>query len=184
MGTLGPNDGNTFANDGTVGTIAVTNPSNARLADNTYCTSVLLLGQITNYLKATNFGFTIPLDATVDGIVIEIEKSTTIATSITDNSVKIVKGGTVVGSELASATQWGTTDAYATYGTPTELWGTTWTPSDINGSTFGIVVSGIAALAATAQIDHIRVSVYYTGSNKAGNLSKNVKVSGGMSVSG
>ena len=184
MGILGPNNGGTFANDGTVGTIAISNPSSAQLSDNSYCTSVLLLGQITNYLKATTFGFTIPLDATVNGIVVEVEKSTTLSTSITDNSVKIVKGGSITGTELASASQWATADAYATYGTATELWGTTWTPTDINSGNFGIVISGVAAVAATAQIDHVRISIYYTGSNKAGNLAENFRAGNNMSVSG
>lgn len=184
MGLLGPNNGTAFANDGTVGTIAISTPTNAQLSDNVYCTSVLLLGQVTNYLKATSFGFAIPTDATINGIVVEIEKSTTLATSIIDNSVKIVKGNSITGTELASASQWGTADAYATYGTATELWGTTWTPADINLGNFGIVISGVASVAATAQIDHVRISVYYTGSNKAGNLAENFRAGSGMSVSG
>lgn len=184
MGTLGPNNGSTFANDGTVGTIAVTGPSNAQTSDNTYATSVLLLGQITNYLKATSFGFNIPLDATIDGIMVEVEKSTTIAVSLLDNSIKIVKGNSITGTELSSGTQWSTTDAYATYGGATTLWGTTWAPSDINSSTFGIVVSAVASVAATAQIDHIRITVYYTGSNRPGETNKYLKVGDGMSRSG
>lgn len=164
-----------------MGTIAITNPSNVGSSDNSYATSVLLLGQITNYLKATNFGFAIPSDASIDGIVVEIERSATVGVAVADNSVKLVKGGSIGGTDKASASNWPTSDAYASYGSATDLWGQTWTLADINASTFGVVVSAIDAIAATAQIDHVRITVYYTGSNRASGMERRVAVGNGMS---
>lgn len=181
MGTLGPNAGGTFASDSTVGAIAITNPSNAGASDNSYATSVLLLGQITNYLKVTNFNFSIPLDATITGVTVSIEKSTTLSTSITDSSVKLVKVGTISGNDKASASQWGTSDAVSTYGSNADLWGLTLTPSDINNSGFGVCISAVAGLGATAQIDFVSITIDYLGSNRSGNILAHVSVGGGMS---
>lgn len=81
-----------------------------------------------------------------------------------DNSVKLVKGGTITGSEKANAStvKWPATgSSVAAYGGPSDLWGTTLTPADINGGTFGCVVSAVVG-AGQALIDSIRMTVYYT----------------------
>lgn len=184
MGTLGPNAGGTFASDSALGSIAWTSATNAIVSDNIYATSVLLLGQITNYLKATNFGFSIPSDATITGITVKIERSSNTLNATHDNSVKLTVSGATTGNDKADAgTEWPTSDTVATYGTATDLWGGTWTPSQINDSTFGVEVSAIADLAGTAQIDYVSITVDYTGSNKPGNQMNHVSVGNGMSRS-
>ena len=154
--------GGTFANDATVGTIDWDTPSNASASDNTRASSVLLITEVTKYLKATNFGFAIPTGSTIRGIVVEVEKSSVTGVTIEDNSVKIVKGGTISGDDKAEAGAWSDTDAYSTYGSATDLWGVTWTAEDINAATFGVVVAADATAAGTARIDHIRITVHYT----------------------
>ncbi|MBK9177422.1 MAG: hypothetical protein IPM46_14030 [Flavobacteriales bacterium] len=77
-----------------------------------------------------------------------------------DHAVRLVKGGVIAGNNLASASAWPTSDAYATYGGATELWGQAWNLADVNASNFG------AALAArvqngTARVDHMRITVFY-----------------------
>lgn len=62
--------------------------------------------------------------------------------AVNENSIKIVKGGTIVGTDKANTgTELNTTDTYVSYGGSSDLWGTTWTPSDINASNFGVAVS-------------------------------------------
>lgn len=120
-----------------------------------------------NYLQATNFGFSIPAGATIDGIVTEIYRYGT-ETRTYDGAVKAVKGGTVQSTDLKNATQWPTssgTGAYATYGGASNLWGTTWTHSDINASNFGVVLAafyGFYGGGSSATVDHVRTTVYYT----------------------
>ena len=182
MGTLGPNIGGTFVSDATLGVVAITNPNNAQLSDNTYATSVLLITQLSNYLKATNFNFNIPLDAVITGITVSIEKSGNTPNATVDNSVKLVKGGSISGNDKASGTLWGTSDTVATYGSASDLWGLTLTPADINDPTFGVAISASATLAGTAQIDQIMITVGYTGSNRFGNAAGHeIKVGDGMS---
>lgn len=184
MGSLGPNSGVTFSSDATLGVVAISNPANAGTSDNSYATSVLLLGQSSNFLNATNFGFSIPLDSTITGIMVEIERSATVLSALFDNSVKIIKSGSIVGNEKANASAWPTADAYQAYGADGDLWGVSWTPTDINSTAFGLVVSAISSVAATAQIDHIRITIYYLGSNQPGNIERSLRAGDGISTSG
>lgn len=181
MSTTGPLAGATYASDSVLGAVAWTTGSNAAISDNSYATSALLLGQITNYLKVTGFGFTIPPDATITGITVNIERSTTVLNATHDNSLKLCSAGAVVGNDKASANLWPTADATATYGAVTDSWGFSWTPALINDSAFGVELSAVADIAGTAQVDYISITVDWTGSNRSGNTKKYLKVGNGMS---
>ena len=150
-GALSPQ---TMADDATVGTVAWTNPDNAKASDNVY-TSVG--SGITHYLKATNFGFIIPTGATIDGILVEIEQKD-FGFGALENSIKIVKGGVISGEEKSTGAEIPDTDTYVSYGSSTDLWGLPWTAEDINLSTFGVVFSD----TDFSGVDHIRITVYYT----------------------
>lgn len=123
-----------------------------------------------HYLKATGFGFSIPSGATINGIVVEVERkasANTASNTIVDTSVRIVKGGALgVNDDKATAGGWPTTDAYATYGGSTDLWLETWTPTDINATNFGAAIAAeevcTGTTAVTASVDHIRITVSYT----------------------
>lgn len=155
--------GNTFASDGTLGTIAISSPSNARVSDDSYATAALLLGQVSNYLKVTNLQLNIPTDCTVTGVVVNVERNATSLNGISDSSVRLVKGGSIVGDDKASGTTWTTADVVANYGSLVDMWGVTLTPSEVNATDFGIVINAQASLAATANIDSVSVTVYYSG---------------------
>ena len=154
----------TMANDATVGTIAWTNPNNAKVSDNVYATASNFGGTTTNYLKATNFGFSIPAGATINGMIVEIERKTNNPGAGVDNAVRIVKGGVIGSTNKASGVNWTGSDTYATYGSSSDLWGETWNGTDINDSIFGVVISAKDTVgeSATLTIDHIRITVYYT----------------------
>lgn len=166
MGTFGPNIGNTFISDGTLGTIAMTSPSNAQLSDNVYASAGLLLGQISNYLKVTNFNFSVPTDATITGITVNVERNATSLSAVSDSSVRMVKNDVISGDDRASASTWTTSDVVASYGSSTDMWGLSWTSADINSSTFGCVINAAASLAATVNIDQVTITVDYLGSNR------------------
>lgn len=182
MGTF-TNSGSTFASDATLGVVAMSNPTNAGISDNAYVTAVLLITQISNYLKATNFKFAIPLDATITGVTVNVERSSNTLNGTRDSSVRLVKGGVISGDNKASASIWPTADSMATYGTSTDLWGLGLTPADVNLSAFGIVIAAVADLASTLQIDYLTMTIDYTGSNKSGNRVSSLKVGDGMSTS-
>lgn len=171
--SAGTRDGSIFYNNIAVGSVNWNNPGNAQYSDNTRSSASVSLGIFssasTHYLLASGFGFSIPAFSYICGIKVEIEKSYQVLlglfSSITDNSVKIVKGGVVSGAERALGA-WPSSDAYSSYGGSTDLWGLTWTPADINNANFGVAISakistGVASLSINALIDHIRITVYY-----------------------
>lgn len=174
MTTSGPNSpasSSDVTNVTGVGDQAWSNPGNAATTNNTYATFTDSSAG-SNYLKAVNFGFAVPSGATINGITVEIERKANVSAGggggarITDLNVKLVKGGTVSGSNKASATRWTTSEAYFTYGGAADLWGLTLTDADVNASNFGVVLSVVGNLAdgsETGSVDHIRMTVTYTG---------------------
>lgn len=175
MASQGPNSPGTAANDASIGAGAWVNSSSALSSNNAYAQFGESRAQ-SNYLKVTNFGFSIPSGATIDGIVVEIERKRDAKTSSKDNTLKIVQAGTPIGTNKASATAYPTTDTIATYGSSTDLWGASWTDSNINSSTFGVALSienFPFKSANSAYVDHIRITVYYTSGGGGGGSSTN-----------
>lgn len=125
-------------------------------------TVVAASSTLTHYLKATNFGFAIPVGATINGIEVQIEKKSTLGT-ITDSSVKIVKADGSIGStNKALGTTWPTSDTTFSYGGSQDLWGETWAYTDINDSDFGVVLSVSLPMGETASVDYVKIIVNYT----------------------
>jgi len=165
----GLNSPSTAVDDASIGTIAWTDTGNATASDNTYATVTLTDGNISHYIKATNFGFSIPSNTTIQGIIVEWEKKD-IQTSVhsIDNAVRIVKGGTIGSTDKSNTSEWPTTDTYVAHGSNTDLWGETWTSSDINASSFGTAISAKCTGSCTAgdpEVDHVRIRVYYSESS-------------------
>jgi hypothetical protein len=155
------------ANDSGIGTVNWTNPDLVRTSDNQRASAGLsFFNQQSRYLKATAFGFAIPAEAVIAGIAVEIERYGSTSAMVRDNSIRLVKGGTITGANRATSADWPVgsgSEAYASYGGSGDLWDTTWTASDINSANFGVAVSARRASGSpTAFIDHIRVTVYYT----------------------
>ncbi len=143
--------------------MAITNPSNVASSDNAYATAVLLLGQLSQYLEVVKFNLAVPIHSTIDGIVVEIERNGSLLSAIVDSVVKLYLPNNTLGlTNQASGTTWPTSDAYATYGSATDTWGQSLTPIQVNDPNFGVVLSASAAIGATASIDHVRMTVYYT----------------------
>lgn len=175
--STGNTNGSSFSNNTSIGTVAWNTPSNAQLSDDVRSSGSvsisLLSSATTNYLVVTGFGFSIPPTATICGIQVDVEKSYSLIlgllSSVSDNSVKIVKGGTISGNNKAAGGGWPASDAYVSYGNSSDFWGLTWLPSDINASNFGVAISatissGLAALTLNTLIDHIRINVYFNSS--------------------
>lgn len=121
------------------------------------------VGSYTDYLVATNFGFTIPGGATITGIFVEVETLDPTGNT-SDYSVRIVKAKNIGTTEKALGTTYSTSDAYLSYGNPADLWDETWTADDINDEGFGIAISAQRNSPGgntEGQVDDIRITVYY-----------------------
>lgn len=140
-------------------------PDDAQLAQ--FISTPFATDETSERLQATNFGFTIPGGATIDGINVYIEKRE-LNTGISDNSVQIIKGGTVQGNDYAEfGVPWPASETIVTYGTgTTDLWGLAWGASDINSSGFGAGIKAISdgsdPFGGIGQVDAISIKVYYT----------------------
>lgn len=163
MSTAGPTICGTGANDAAYGAVAWSNPTRVTASDASYATASLGAGQISNYLKATNFGFLIPGGSTINGIAVTVGRLA--GSFIIDSRVRIVKGGTVGATDKSNGSSWSSLPTAMTYGDATDLWGETWTPTDINASNFGFVISARdnhPKSGVTPSVDYISITVTYS----------------------
>jgi hypothetical protein len=124
-------------------------------------------GSRTHIAGATNFGFAIPSGATIDGIEVKIRASASFADRLMLGGY-LIKGGTLQPNTASAYSEHmlsSTSLTDYTYGGATDLWGTTWSTSDVNASNFGAggMSRGIGFGSASVSIDHISITVYYTG---------------------
>ncbi|MDR7496837.1 MAG: hypothetical protein QN174_07760 [Armatimonadota bacterium] len=160
-------------NDNSAGSFAWSNPGYIVSSDNQKAAATGTGGDgTTQRLRGYSCGFSIPSGATIDGILLEIERSSSpsgASYGAKDNEVRVRKGAAYSSANRADTTIfWPTTDTYKSYGGSTDLWGESWTPSDVNSSDFGGMVRAnivpVGTIVPTAYVDHMRLTVYYTPS--------------------
>lgn len=167
MVTAGPNSPSAAVQSGVgTGITGWTSPDNVYAADGAFANSGISSSgsSPSRYLLTTGYGFSIPANAIINGIAVDILRLRAGTGECTDDRIRIIKGGAVSSADRANTTaNWPTSFTYASYGGSSDLWGETWTPADINNSGFGAAaaakwVSG----TPSARIDHVRITVYYT----------------------
>ena len=149
------------------------NAVRASTSNNSYASVVLNGGSAndrqSDFLKATNFGFAIPLDATILGIEVTIERAQSCVGSsctsvVVDSNVRLVKDGNIVGIDHADRnTAYSNSDTSVKYGSSSDLWGTTWTPAQINNNLAGLVFASQRNIGGdrNVRVDAITMNVYY-----------------------
>jgi len=170
--STGPNSGSTAADDGSIGTVTWSSVNSALTQDDSYASAILTeTNHTSHYLEVTDFGFGISSGATIEGIMVEVDRhESSTPLRVFDNSIRLVKGGAINGTDKSTGLSWPSSDtnAYVSYGNSTDLWGLNWTPADINGSDFGVAISASKDDAPSpagdrvAYVDHIRITVYYS----------------------
>lgn len=140
------------------------NPSNALASDNSYATASLPDGFGSDVLLLTNFGFSIPTNATILGVLVEVEASRSGGGANLTIGGNLYNSGATIGNTVGGQATVTTSDAYISHGSATNLWGANLTPSTINGSTFGVgitIQNFFGGSTSTARVDHVRMTVYY-----------------------
>ena len=117
-------------------------------------------------LRCQNLGFTIPSGATIDGLVVEIERYCDVGSAV-DYRVQFtsVGGPNYIGDNKADTVNaWPGTPTIKSYGGATDLWNyASWTVALVNSVDFGIYLSVKATVNNTdIHVDYIRVTIYYT----------------------
>ena len=160
------NNCNSFVNESGTGSIEWSSPEKAGVTDNVKANATTMPNKETKWLKATDCKFFIASNAKkVDGIKVKIKRGTEGGTEvIKDLSVKLVKNGSIVGTDNASTTAWTAADVTAVYGSETDTWGLNWEPKDINDSKFGVAIAikneGVAPVAvATVAVTTVAPTV-------------------------
>ncbi|KKL97088.1 hypothetical protein LCGC14_1837980, partial [marine sediment metagenome] len=89
--------------------ISWTNPEkvSAQDDDETFVSFSTSTERSSDWLNLTNFGFDIPLAADIKGIKVEIDQRATVAASITDGELFLLKNGVQIGDDMANSTAWG-----------------------------------------------------------------------------
>ncbi|HMK27382.1 MAG TPA: hypothetical protein VK483_15225 [Chitinophagaceae bacterium] len=165
----GPDNPNSFSNALIPGySQSWINISNVGLDDEIYASFGNIpgtAGSHTDYLLTNNYGFTLPAGTIINGIKVEMKCSDPNSRT-SDYSVRIVKTGAIAGVEKAAGTPYPSSDGYITYGGPTDLWGETWDYKFIDDNKFGVAIAAQRNnsddVVTGGQVDHIRITVYYT----------------------
>lgn len=119
-------------------------------------------------LKNKGYSFDIPIDATVTGIKVEVDRSDSWAVgpytsrNARDYVIKVQKNDSTRSADKLGS-NWTNTKTTVTYGADNDLWGMTWTPAEINSSDFGFLLAanGPATFSNTLMVYDIRLTVYY-----------------------
>lgn len=154
----------TGSDDASVGTLAWNNPGNITSDDGVYA-GMIINNQQSHYLRASNFGFTLPADTVVDGIEVRIQKHQSGGTGITDTSIRLFDASaSVAGDNKSTGAAWSTTaETVVTYGGPTDLWGLTPTKADVEDVDWGWGISASCGLPArTSNVDVMEMKIYYS----------------------
>ena len=152
------------------------NPSNITSESNYAGATLQKNGGLSNYLRATNFGFSVPTNATIDGVEVQISHMGQPTENLGDEFVYLVNsGGIISGCEnKASSQDWAyqTQETYS-YGGASDLWSCSLTHTIVNSSTFGVqlMVQNNSSLSNHwVRVYWIKTRVYYTQSGGGSNI--------------
>lgn len=179
MTTTGPN----YA--GAVGTNGYVNPSNAVGSGESSCAGPNSGTTLVTGFWNT-FGFTIPTDVTINGILVETKDSRSGPGGVgADVDVNIGVNEATLGTAIAESTvdliACGEDQPIHSFGGSSNLWGLSWTAADINSSSFTVrIQKSVLGGNFGHRINWIRVTVDFTAP-LATRAKKSITTKGSMS---
>lgn len=148
-----------------------TNPGNVTASDNARAQQTVGLGGVSRPLRSRSFGFTsadVPAGATIVGVEVGVERSSSSASKLTDYNVQLVAAGSGAAARVGvgkfSGGYWPTVDAEVIYGGAADLWSSSLTQADVTSSDFGVDVqceNSVSGLPV-ANVDAVRIRIHYT----------------------
>lgn len=108
-----------------------------------------------DYLAASSFGFAIPADATIDGVLLRVGQGIaagTVTCQLQDNSAALIGSSKTYSAAVAYSV--------ASAGSSSDVWGATLTPTIVNGSSFGVRIWTTTSFQH--RVDAVWLTVYYT----------------------
>lgn len=167
VGPLSGSVAKSVPRDGVTGGLPWESPENGKVPDNTFAKVTLGVGQQSEMLKVTGFGFAIPAGVNVTGVEVEFKRQATDA-GIVDGLIELTfDKGRTSGRPKYMFTSWpraivGTHH----YGAPLDRWGNDVFAEDVNSPEFGVEIwakreedAGTDPLDGL--IDSLRIYVHY-----------------------
>jgi len=172
----GPRSGTTAASVPRAGAtgIAWGSPENARSIDGQFARATLDLGQTSEHLRITDFGFTIPAAARIKGVEVELKRQAA-DTGIIDgytpagvpDGIKLWLDGRPSDRPKSLAATWPRTIVGTHhYGQAVDTWGDDLTPELVGKPGFGVEIyaqrkqdAGAGPIEAT--VESMRVTIFY-----------------------
>lgn len=139
----------------------------------------------TRYLKAAEFGHSIPAGSTITGIELELDL-TTAGTNVQPYQIRLSGVTSGLSDDLSDNLNLPSNQT-KTFGDSTETWGKSWTISELEADTFSAYISVTGTTPTnffTTNIDYVKTIIHYDdGSGGGGGGSDfNIKI-GGQSIS-
>lgn len=119
------------------------------------------------FLAGTNYGFTVPSNATVLGVQFWLKRFSQFSVLVRDSVTLFKAGGTVAAAtnhgQFANSYFWPIQLRQASYGGQSDTWGITLTPAYVNASDFGVAISVVndGAVASNFSVTAMHGAVYY-----------------------
>ncbi|HEY4798731.1 MAG TPA: hypothetical protein VII99_06600, partial [Bacteroidia bacterium] len=164
LGNTGTFWASTVVNDVSMGSYSWVNPSNAQggTDDNIYATVNLTPVNTSNYLKATGFGITVPGNAIIRGVKMQVEWFENNPNTI-DSVISLVKGGVIQSFNMSKHVVLPTSETLQTYGDTSDTWGIPLTVTDVQDPGFGVAIAvKNFGTSTTVSVDRINMTVFYT----------------------
>ena len=152
------------AADSTIGDIQWANLDSVLTDDAKYTTSTTVSdNDSTHYLWVNDFGFDLPTDAIVTGFTVKFEGYLSDSAQALNVVVRMVKAGTITGSDYATNATISDDVTIYTFGASDSLWGSTWTIANVEDSAFGAVFMFTDTVGGTTiYVDYATIQVHYT----------------------
>jgi len=146
-------------------------PNKLKILDEDLAQFTALQGFVADYLDIKNFGFTIPSNATINGIEYNIYAK---PKKLTYCDINLIYNGNSIG-EIKSGYMLPDGDGWQTLGGQNDTWEAELTPAIINDITFGInqEMSGGEEEETTYKFDAVKLTIYYITPTKGEPLAKN-----------
>lgn len=147
------------------------NASNAQTSNDVYATATLVNDSSpTESLRVTNFGFSLPSEAVITGILIEVEGKVSVDLQAAFCRAALVYGGVNIGTLETGSPNLLFTEGTSSIGSSTSLFGTMLSAAVVNDPSFGVDIRcvGVTSTFITVSVDHVRMTIYYHSQSSTG----------------
>jgi len=137
---------------------SITTPENSVAQDNAYA----VYNDSNSYLQVDTFGFSIPSNAIITGIEVEVQAKATTPSGFPQVDISLSSDdGDSTTAEVSTDTLTASEQTFYVGGMGS-LWGRSWTPDDFDDGNFAVEIGCFLASAVSVDVDGIRVRVYYS----------------------